>query len=486
MDRASSLDNSFVEGLHSLFDKFQFYIFICLIAYNFQPTLLTLYLCILVAAGMYLVNLISLIFHGTRPYWIDPDILANSYCHNSYSLPSIECFMISLVSTALYLAQYYEVGKKPVKYSSVMCTGYLIKMGISCLIGFLFIFAAAVELNTGASSSAQIMLGGIMGVGIAMYAHFKFRISFKLIPAKFALADDSDKIYQVNLTTYTISMLGFLAMPIFLSIFLWNLQVNKLAHKGREMEDYQAWLPSSTTNKTLLEIVKESCYGEMIEVKEDYEDEQKELNFNQMFLVLLSDSFFNYHFQQCAYLAFGIGSFIGQLLMMEKPTGLRNRDWNHTSLDKSFVRLGLIFVIYLTVEWIITALRTHEVAPKNLQSLVLPDFWVLLIGNFVLGIFFFGGFKRVLLRFAPSLINPKAIGQEHVEVNRLCKVKQEQEQKALDGMNEQKKYLKQNMQYTEYGEDEEGVGVGTSEGYQMGQNQSTNSMRSIELSGVNE
>jgi len=103
--------------------------------------------------------------------------------------------MSSMMLMALYLGHYYEVGKKPIKFESAMCTGYIIKMGLTCLIGFLLIFIAMSQMYFGAVSGYQAIFSVLLGFGYAILGHYKVRIHFKLIPATFAIQDDIDKVY---------------------------------------------------------------------------------------------------------------------------------------------------------------------------------------------------------------------------------------------------------------------------------------------------
>ena len=43
--------------------------------------------------------------------------------------------VITYLIFTLYLDKYYEVGQEAVRFKSVMCTGYIIKMGLTAVVG---------------------------------------------------------------------------------------------------------------------------------------------------------------------------------------------------------------------------------------------------------------------------------------------------------------------------------------------------------------
>lgn len=50
----------------------------------------------------------------------------------------------SFVLLSIYLDKYHDVGEKMTKFKSVMCTGYIIKMGVTTFLGvYLFVVAYA-------------------------------------------------------------------------------------------------------------------------------------------------------------------------------------------------------------------------------------------------------------------------------------------------------------------------------------------------------
>ena len=63
-----------------------------------------------------------------------------------FGSPSQECLLLSFLVTTLYMNKYYEVGKQSVRFKSVMCTGYIIKMAMTAIIGSFFIMLTFAQL----------------------------------------------------------------------------------------------------------------------------------------------------------------------------------------------------------------------------------------------------------------------------------------------------------------------------------------------------
>ena len=83
---------------------------------------------------------------------------------------------------SLYLDKYHDVGERTPKFKSVMCTGYIIKMGVTTFLGvYLFILAYAL-MYIGFNSYDQLIFGGVLGVMFGLILHYKVKIHFKLLP----------------------------------------------------------------------------------------------------------------------------------------------------------------------------------------------------------------------------------------------------------------------------------------------------------------
>ena len=99
-----------------------------------------------------------------------------------YGSPAPECLVLSYLATTLYLNKYYEVGKKAIKYKSVMCTGYIIKMGLTAFIGTYFIMLTFAELYLGQNSYDQVIMGYLLGAYFGFLFHNKFKLKIIQFP----------------------------------------------------------------------------------------------------------------------------------------------------------------------------------------------------------------------------------------------------------------------------------------------------------------
>ena len=91
----------------------------------------------------YLAAIYQIIMKYRRPCQLESMrglIKIEDECYQSgYGSPASGCLILSYLATSLYLNKYYEVAKQAVKYESVMCTGYIVKMGMTAFIGAYFI-----------------------------------------------------------------------------------------------------------------------------------------------------------------------------------------------------------------------------------------------------------------------------------------------------------------------------------------------------------
>ena len=101
----------------------------------------------------YIAALYQLLTRYRRPCQMEElkgQIKIEEECFDSgYGSPSQQCFILSFIATTLYLNKYYEVGKQAVRFKSVMCTGYIIKMALTAMIGSYFIMLTFAQLYLG-------------------------------------------------------------------------------------------------------------------------------------------------------------------------------------------------------------------------------------------------------------------------------------------------------------------------------------------------
>jgi len=118
-------------------------------------------------------------YKGSRPSWAS-DNIENLYgCNKSFSSPCSACLATSYITITLYLYKYYEVGEHAVRFRSVMCTGYIIKMGLMALLIFLNLNMGFAQMYLGANSYNNVILGGLLGTLLAILFHFGLKIHFK-------------------------------------------------------------------------------------------------------------------------------------------------------------------------------------------------------------------------------------------------------------------------------------------------------------------
>jgi len=133
---------------------------------------------------IWLGSLLQMLYRGERPFWAlkgDVKNLAGG-CLLTYGGPSTGVMMATYLMLTLYLNYYYQVGEPPKQFASVMCTGYIIKMGITsftltALIGF-----GLTNVYLGVNSYDQTLLAVVLAAYFAFWFHFKLKIHFKLLP----------------------------------------------------------------------------------------------------------------------------------------------------------------------------------------------------------------------------------------------------------------------------------------------------------------
>ena len=85
--------------------------------------------------------------------------------------------------------KYYQVGEKAVRFKSAMCTGYIIKMGLTSAILFIGGLFSLCLLTRGVNSYDQILLGYLMGTFISLIFHFGIKMHFINLPLYLSLKE---------------------------------------------------------------------------------------------------------------------------------------------------------------------------------------------------------------------------------------------------------------------------------------------------------
>ena len=65
------MEETAIAEVLQLFGSFTFYQLVCILLFNSQPAMLTLYILCLVSSGNYMAQIFNLVFHGESPYWSD-------------------------------------------------------------------------------------------------------------------------------------------------------------------------------------------------------------------------------------------------------------------------------------------------------------------------------------------------------------------------------------------------------------------------------
>lgn len=83
----------------------------------------------------------------------------------------------TFLTLTLYLHAYYEVGV-PRRRMSVMCTAYIVKMGVTCIISIYLIFSFFAFVFLGQNTWNQVTFGFTIGVACACSGHFAIKPTF--------------------------------------------------------------------------------------------------------------------------------------------------------------------------------------------------------------------------------------------------------------------------------------------------------------------
>lgn len=75
---------------------------------------------------MYARETLANLMAQRSPYMINDKV--EGTCSQTYGAPNQAMALMSFILLSLYLQKYYEVGQPEVRFQSVMCTGYIIKM----------------------------------------------------------------------------------------------------------------------------------------------------------------------------------------------------------------------------------------------------------------------------------------------------------------------------------------------------------------------
>ena len=183
-----------------------------------------------------------------------------SECDMDYGAPNLELMIATYLYFVAYLNYYHEVGGEEKKFGSVMCTGYIIKMGITSflLTGMIGFFFGSMYLGQTTYDQALFSMG--LGTLFAGWFHFGVKIHFKLLPLYLSRPFDYEgvkkwccsgwmkqeggpvvrerqfssrakKVYNVGPAPVFATIISLFLVPAVLTQSLWKLQ-----HENRFLE----------------------------------------------------------------------------------------------------------------------------------------------------------------------------------------------------------------------------------------------------------
>ena len=154
----------------------------------FVPLSKILSIIISMFSAIYLDNIMKLVYHDPRPYWVNEDLGDGVHCDLGFGNPSGHSF----VSSATYLSIWYVLTDYSFFREKVV--GKIIRW-ILCGFCFLFVFSIMFSrIFLGVHSLDQIVYGCNMGVGTFLLYFWVFKIG-SLKPKEFFTFYDKVKFY---------------------------------------------------------------------------------------------------------------------------------------------------------------------------------------------------------------------------------------------------------------------------------------------------
>lgn len=216
---------------------------ILIICFNSMPKMKSFYLWVAVPTVIYMQAIISDLYKFPKPFQADTAISNQGFCDITFGAPNYECMITSFLWISIYLGQYYEVGEPAVRFQSVMCTGYIVKMGVQAAIFIMLSTLGFAMMYNGMATYDQILLGLFLGSAFAFLGHYVLKIHFKWLPVyisrpqkyylrklicPFRSVDMNANYHEffVSLKLLGSSIFLFLIVPFSIGAFLWNSQKN--------------------------------------------------------------------------------------------------------------------------------------------------------------------------------------------------------------------------------------------------------------------
>ena len=184
------------------------------VAFNLMPKTKALYLWSTIAAVQYFSGLLEMVYNQPRPCHA-----LKQACELSQGSPEIKSIRLIYLAATLYLQKYYEVGKPPQRFQSVMCTGYIVKMAGTALTGFFFILFGFSKLYYAKASYDQVLFTYMLGLIFALGFHFCLKIHFIKLPEY--LKTENDR-YDVTPYHLFIVVLNTFVSPFLLALVLFQ------------------------------------------------------------------------------------------------------------------------------------------------------------------------------------------------------------------------------------------------------------------------
>ena len=126
----------------------------------------------------WLSALLRSMYRAPRLFWeAEMDI---PFCATSYAAPAEFCEVIWMM-ISMYLAYYYDVGDAR-QYGGVMCTGYMVKVGLTGMLGSLLASTLFVGNYTGLTSVTDSAFTLAYAILMALLMHLAVWPRVKLLP----------------------------------------------------------------------------------------------------------------------------------------------------------------------------------------------------------------------------------------------------------------------------------------------------------------
>lgn len=132
-----------------------------------------------------------------QPFWLNDQVksLSGEPCSLRYSAPNTGIVGLVWLIVSFYLDRYYEVGQARTRFGSVMCTGYIIKMGVTAVIGVTIISTTFAPYYLGLMTLNASVFSVALALLLAIWWHYQLKMFFKLLPLYMAESKDLTTFY---------------------------------------------------------------------------------------------------------------------------------------------------------------------------------------------------------------------------------------------------------------------------------------------------